>query len=226
MPIPFKSQLTSAGANATFLDKTIDDIKTGKLTLRKSASDPTEIDDAQVFINEIASINGINGESDPNATTYSSEVIIANGDDRKVAIGKLDAQVATNQTGIATNASDISTINTDITNNKRTTYANEAIAASGEVTVDNDVFTQVRRVSGDGAAVTASNTPFGDLSSMIDGVVIILRGTDSTNTVTFTNNDVQFGMILNGNITLGQYDELEVMWDSVVERLIEQRRNK
>lgn len=96
MPIPFKSPLSSTVANATFLDKTIDDIKTGKLTLRKSDVDPTLIDDVQDFINELADIDGVVGESDPNAKTYSSEQIIANGDDRKAAIGKLDAQAKIN----------------------------------------------------------------------------------------------------------------------------------
>lgn len=212
-------------ANSTFLDKTIDDIKSGKLTLRKSASDPTEIDDAQVFINEIGTIIGITGESDPNANTYSSEVIIANGDNRKVAIGKLDAQVSTNQTNIATNTSNISTINSSVTNNTRTTYVNEAITASGSITKDDNILTQVRRVSGDGGAITVSTTPFGSSASTVDGVVIILRGTDATNTVTIENNDIQYGAILNGNATLGLYDQLELMYDSVVERWIEQKRN-
>lgn len=225
MPITFNSALSSSVANATFLDKTIDDIKTGKITLRKNDSDPTEIDDAQVYINELATISGVNGESDPNATTYSSEVIIDNGDSRKVAIGKLDAQVSTNETNIATNTSDIATINTDITNNTRTTYANEAIAAAGSITKDDDIFDQVRRVSGDGAATTAATTPFGSSADTTDGVLIILRGTDDTNTITVEHNDIQYGAILNGNATLGNYDQLELMYDSVAERWIEQKRN-
>lgn len=218
MPISFKSKITSAGVNNTFLDKTIDDIKTGKLQLRKSAIDLTNIEDVQVFINFIAETSGINGEADPNNNTYSSEEIVANGDDRKVAIGKLDAQVNTNLGNISTNTANIN-------NSVRTTYANEAITASGTITADNNVLTQVRRVSGDAAPVTASTTPFGNLSSMTDGVVIILRGTNSTNPVTITHNDIQYGAILNGDMVLGKHDELEVMWDSVAERVIEQRRN-
>ena len=225
MPITYNSTLSSAVANATFLDKTIDDIKTGKLTLRKSSSDPTEINDAQVFINEIATINGVTGESDPNAYTYSSEDVIDNGDDRKVAIGKLDAQVSTNQTNIATNASDIAAVSTAFINTTRTTYANEIISASGTITKDDDILTQVRRVSGDAAPITVSNTPFGSSADTTDGVVIILRGFDATNTVTIENNDIQYGAILNGNATLGLYDQLVLMYDSVAERWIEQQRN-
>lgn len=96
MPIDFNSNLSSSDANNTFLDKTIDDIKTGKLTLRKFDGDTNAITDLQVYVNEIATIQGTNGEGDPNSTTYSSEEIIANGDDRKVAIGKLDAQAKAN----------------------------------------------------------------------------------------------------------------------------------
>lgn len=51
MPIPFRSLLDSAVANATFVDATVDDIKEGKLTLRKSSGDATAIDDVQNTIN-------------------------------------------------------------------------------------------------------------------------------------------------------------------------------
>ena len=218
MPIPFRSILSSAVANATFLDKTIDDIKEGILGLRKSASDPTAITDAQVYINEIATINGIIGESDPNSTTYSSEEIIDNGDDRKAAIGKLDAQVNTN---LNTNI----TQTVQITQNTRAIFTNEAIASAGEISKSDTVYNQVRRVSGDSAAQTTANAPFGDSSSTLDGIVIVLRGTDSTNTLTITSQDIQYGCILNGDATLENYYEIELMYDAVAERYIEQRRN-
>jgi len=104
MPIQFKSKLSSSVANATFLDKTIDDIKKGKLTLYKiNIGDAETIDDVQNYINELAIISGVNGEGDALSTTYSSEEIIDNGDDRKVAIGKIDAQVNTNINNILAN---------------------------------------------------------------------------------------------------------------------------
>lgn len=102
MPIQFKSKLSSAVANATFLDKTIDDLKKGKLSLYKvDVSETGFIDDVQNYINELADIDGVSGEGDASAKNYSSEEIIANGDDRKVAIGKLDAQVKVNLDDIA-----------------------------------------------------------------------------------------------------------------------------
>jgi hypothetical protein len=219
MPIAFKSKLSSSVANATFLDKTIDDLKKGVLGLYKvSPSEADAVDDVQVFLNEQADVSGIAGEGDATAKTYSSEEIIDNGDDRKVAIGKLDAQVKIN---LDTN----NTQNTLITNNTRLVVANEAIAASGEISKSDDIYNQVRRVSGDGAAVTASTTPFGNVSAPSDGTIIILRGTDNTNTITITNQDIQYGCILNGDATLANYFELELMYDAVAERYIEQRRN-
>ena len=101
MPIIFKSPLSSTVANQTFLDKTIDDIKKGKLGLYKvTIGEPGEVEDVQQFLNELADVDGVAGEGDLTAKTYSSEEIIANGDDRKVAIGKLDAQAKLNKDSI------------------------------------------------------------------------------------------------------------------------------
>lgn len=51
MPIVFRSALSSSIANATFLDKTIDDLKKGKLSLFKvDVSELTYIDDVQQSI--------------------------------------------------------------------------------------------------------------------------------------------------------------------------------
>lgn len=97
MPIPFKAPLSSEVANNTFLDKTIDDLKKGKLGLYKvDVGEADAIADVQNFLNEQADASGVTGENDPNSKTYSSHEIISDGDNRKVAIGKLDAQAKTN----------------------------------------------------------------------------------------------------------------------------------
>lgn len=93
MPINFESLLSSADANNTFVDKTIDDVKTGVLGLQKNVADPTAISDLQVYINFIASVLGVVGEADPNANVYSSNNYISDGNNRKVVIGSLDAAV-------------------------------------------------------------------------------------------------------------------------------------
>lgn len=219
MPIAFKSKLSSSVANATFLDKTIDDLKKGVLGLYKvSPGEADAVTDVQVFLNEQADVSGIAGEGDATAKTYSSQEIIADGDDRKVAIGKLDAQVKINLD--TNNAQAIL-----ITNNTRIVVANEAIVDTGTISKSDVIYNQVRRVSGDGAAVTTANAPFGDSSATVDGTIIVLRGTDSTNTITIPSQDIQYGCILNGDATLENYYEIELMYDAVAQRYIEQRRN-
>jgi len=56
-----------------------------------------QIVNTQRKINEIADSDGTNGEGDPNRKVYSSTNYIANGDNRKVAIGKLDTQLKLTQ---------------------------------------------------------------------------------------------------------------------------------
>jgi hypothetical protein len=106
-----------------------------------------------------------------------------------------------------------------------TMYSNENISASGSVTTSTTVGQQVRRVTGNGAAVTASTTPFGAGGGWSDGLVVRLIGQSSTNTVTIVNNDAAKGAILNGDITLGQYDVLELQYDSTADRWIEVSRS-
>jgi hypothetical protein len=110
MPIQFKSKLSSSVANATFLDKTIDDLKKGKLGLYKvTSSEVGAIQDVQVYINEIADVLGVAGEGDIESKDYSSTNFIENGDDRKVAIGKLDAGLYDTYNRVLTVEDDINT---------------------------------------------------------------------------------------------------------------------
>ena len=100
--------------------------------------------------------------------------------------------------------------------------ANQAIAASGQITALN-VSLQHLKVSGDSGAQTASNTPF--TGTIPDRAIIILQGTDSTNTLTLTNNDAAGGCILNGDATLAEYYVLKLLYDSDANRFIELERN-
>jgi hypothetical protein len=93
MPINFEALLSSSDVNDAFVDKNIDQVKTGVLGLQKNVGDPTAISDLQVYINFLSSVLGVNGEADPNANVYSSNNYINDGDDRKVVIGDIDAAV-------------------------------------------------------------------------------------------------------------------------------------
>jgi len=113
MPINFKAPLSSATANNTFLDKTIDDTTIGKITMNNGNS--TLIDDPQNYINELADVDGVLSEGDATAKDYSSNNFINDGDNRKVAIGKLDAQVKVNRDDIDSNDTDISALDGRVT---------------------------------------------------------------------------------------------------------------
>jgi hypothetical protein len=84
--------------NAAFMSRTNDTDTVGKLGLDNAGS--ASIDDAQKYINKIADADGTLSETDTTNKTYSSTNYIANGDSRKVAIGKLDTQVKTNSNDI------------------------------------------------------------------------------------------------------------------------------
>lgn len=106
------------------------------------------------------------------------------------------------------------------------TYANEAISAGGEISSTTLKGLQARRVSGSGAARTASTTPFGSTGGWVDGTVIRLIGTDNSNTLSITSTDSAKGAVLNGSsVTLKKDDSLDLQYDSSRDRWIEVSRN-
>lgn len=74
--------------NAAYMSRTTNTSTTGTITLNEAVA--TSITDLQAFVaDEIADTVGFT-EGDPNRKNYSSNNLITNGDDHKVAIGKLD----------------------------------------------------------------------------------------------------------------------------------------
>lgn len=85
---------------------------------------------------------------------------------------------------------------------------------------------QVPRVAGSGGAVTLNAAPFGTITdNFINGMLIHVTGMDDTNTVTIENNDIDYGCLMNGNITLSKYDIITFIYDSIEKRFIEVSRN-
>jgi len=72
-------KISSLNTDTTELD--------AKVKLSNAGS--SEMLDTQQYINDLADTDGVSGESDANRKIYSSHNIIASGDDRKVAIGKI-----------------------------------------------------------------------------------------------------------------------------------------
>ena len=107
MPISFKSKLSSTVANATFLDKTIDDATIGKFSLRESSS--ADIEDIQLFLNTLrADVDSNDVElADHETRIGDNETLLI---DHETRIGDNETAIGINITNIGTNASDIQAI--------------------------------------------------------------------------------------------------------------------
>lgn len=89
----------AATVNPAFLSRLVDSDTIGKVGLKESSS--ADINDAQAYINKIADADGTLSESDTTNKNYSSTTVVANGDSRKVAIGKIDAELSSISSDLA-----------------------------------------------------------------------------------------------------------------------------
>lgn len=109
--IEFGEDLASNRANSVYLLKTENDVITGILSLQEGVDTNKHIVNLQEYMATLADVLGVVGETDPNAKVYLSTEFIANGDDRKVALEKLDGQVKVNADAILSNATGVADIN-------------------------------------------------------------------------------------------------------------------
>jgi hypothetical protein len=91
MTVSFKAPVKSSVVNNAFISKQANDVKVGQLGLNK-ASEGNQVFSVQKSVNELFDVSGT-GEGDPNAKNYANQNYIANGDNQKVAIEKLDANL-------------------------------------------------------------------------------------------------------------------------------------
>ena len=76
-------------------------------------------------------------------------------------------------------------------------------------------------LAGDGAARTASTTPFGTTHGFISGKEIILLGTNDTNTLTLEVNDIAGGFIsTRGKLVLSKFKQAVIIYNSSLDRFI------
>ena len=107
MPISFKSKLSSTVANATWLDKTIDDATVGKFSLREPST--PDIEDIQLFLNTLRSdVNSNDVELADHETRISDNELQLI--DHETRIDTNETNIGTNTTNIGTNATDIQAI--------------------------------------------------------------------------------------------------------------------
>lgn len=107
-----------------------------------------------------------------------------------------------------------------------TTYATEDITAGGTITIaTTGAPMQWRRVQGDSStAVTTDTEPFGT-SAPADGYLITVVGMNDEATVTIPYSNTAKGCIINGDAILGLGATLTVVYDSTLDRYVEQSRN-
>ena len=102
--------------------------------------------------------------------------------------------------------------------------ASAAIAAAGSIT-QGTTPNQLLTVTGSGGAITTGNAPLGAVAPTEDGTQIRIKGDSDTNTVTIPYSDTAKGFYLNGDVTLGKYDQVTVQWDATNDRYFETSRN-
>lgn len=87
--------VNAAVTNAAFVSRTQDSSAAGKINLQEAST--TDLIDIQRVVNEQLDQSGLSNQAatDANAKVYSSNNVITDGDNQKVAIGKLDAEFDT-----------------------------------------------------------------------------------------------------------------------------------
>lgn len=156
-------------------------------------------------------------------STLSSAVTNATFYDKTIddaTIGRLDLNNILAESGS-------SITNTQRQINRNTVLVPNAatVASGGDITLDVISMHQIRKVSGTGGAAILDVQPFGVVIQPLEGTIIVLVGTNDTNTIKFLHNDAQYGCWLNGDATLSRGDILQLYYDSSLERYVEIGRN-
>lgn len=104
------------------------------------------------------------------------------------------------------------------------TDVKDIVAATG---ITADMLYGIIRVQGSGGPITITATP--NIADGINGQIIIIVGQSDVNTLTLQDEGTlpNSGLVLNGNsnMTLGQYDTIQLMYDSTADKWIEISRS-
>lgn len=103
--------VSAAVTNAAYISKTTDSVAVSKVTLNK-ATEGAQVESIQKAVNKIYEGLGTTGQDDTAINDYANNNYIVDGDSRKIAVEKLDAQLKTTQTQLDTldglNSQDVS----------------------------------------------------------------------------------------------------------------------
>lgn len=108
---------------------------------------------------------------------------------------------------------------------RKVVFGQSSVSAGATLSPDALSVNQEFRLIGDAGAISMNVLPFGSSQVVLDGCEIHIFGHDDTNTVTFTHNDVQYGLLLNGNATLQRGFCIKLIYNNELERYIEVARN-
>jgi hypothetical protein len=153
-----------------------------------------------------------------------SEVVNATFLDKTID-GETVGKLCLNETLSGVSGSKVVNTQLEINKSRKVVFAEQTKLDSGTITLDDASTRQEVRLSGSGSAITMNALPFSAVKVVVDGAEIMLVGHDTTNTVTFNHNDVQFGLLLNGNATLELGFTIILNYNDELERYIEVGRN-
>lgn len=127
-----KQRVNALNSNAAWLAKNGDDATIGILSLENNdVASGDHVDNLQKAINKIYEGLGTTGENDTNINAYASNNYILDGDDRKEAIEKLDAQIKENTDDIVALGAGVLSNVTSVTSTYTALVTDKVILASG-----------------------------------------------------------------------------------------------
>lgn len=146
--------VNAAVSNNAWMSRLVDTSTVGKVDLQNLSN--TELLDLQRIINELLASLGVSNQAatDANANVYSSNNVVTDGDDRKVAIGKLDGEfdIATGHDHDGVNSKPVSAANLDDFNNLFAEFGENTFDAASGTSID--VSTEFSGKTPGGDAVT------------------------------------------------------------------------
>jgi hypothetical protein len=113
-----------------------------------------------------------------------------------------------------------------INKNRSLSYSEVAKDDGDTITTNNIAGNQDHPLVGNGSPVTLNTLPFGSTEVLQQGTVLYISGGDDVNTVKLVDNRLtDYGCVLNGSATLGEYDTITLKFNALKKRYIEIGRN-
>jgi uncharacterized coiled-coil protein SlyX len=185
--------------NDAFMARNGDTDTVGKVgLLNNDGPSGAHVTNPQGYINELADTDGVAGFQDANRKVYSSTNYISNGDNRKVAIEKLDTEMLAVNTIVSDHETRIGDLETTVANHESRITQNES-----------DIATHETRIDGHDTDIAGHETRLDDLetaSMVISGIKDFDMGikTNSIDEHTLNNGVSVDGVLLKDGLVSGR----------------------